>query len=140
MLKNSSGFTLIELLVTTLILVIIATVAVPGFGNLIGENRLTTGTNLLMSSIRMARAEAIKRGTTVTFSTDGGMESGWCVHEGDDAGDCANNQIRGFEGPGNLTYTASAADLMFDRRGFWFHRSDNRSRWRRMVAPPVAAS
>lgn len=118
MLKKNAGFTIIELMVTVVILAIIATVAIPGFGNLIGENRLTTGTNLLVSSIRLARAEAIKRGTSVTFSTDGGLASGWCVHEGDDAGDCANDQIRGFEGPGNLTYTATAADLVFDRRGF----------------------
>ncbi|MCS5563414.1 GspH/FimT family pseudopilin [Marinobacter sp.] len=118
MLTKSKGFTLIELMVTVVILALIATVAVPGFGNLIGENRLTTGTNLLASSIRLARAEAIKRGTTVTFSTDGGLANGWCVHTGDDSGDCANDQIRGFEGPGNLTYTATAADLVFDRRGF----------------------
>ena len=118
MLKKTAGFTLIELMVTVVILAIIATVAVPGFGNLIGENRLTSGTNLLMSSIRLARAEAVKRGTTVTFSTDGGLASGWCVHEGDDTGDCANDQIRGFNGPANLTYTATATDLVFDRRGF----------------------
>jgi len=118
MLKRSAGFTLIELLVTMVILAIIATVAVPGFGRLIESNRLATGTNLLVSSIKLARTEAIKRGTNVTFSTDGGLESGWCVHEGDDAGDCANDQIRGFESPGNLAFTEDVGDLVFDRRGF----------------------
>ncbi|WP_421840995.1 GspH/FimT family pseudopilin [Marinobacter algicola] len=118
MLKRTAGFTLIELLITMVILAIIATVALPGFGRLIDSNRLVTGTNLLVSSIKLARTEAIKRGTNVTFSTDGGLEGGWCVHEGDDAGDCANDQIRGFESPGNLIFTESVGDLVFDRRGF----------------------
>ncbi len=118
MLKKSAGFTLIELLITMVILAIIATVAVPGFGRLIEGNRLVTGTNLLVSSIKLARTEAIKRGTNVTLSTDGGLASGWCVHAGDASGDCANDQIRGFESPGNLAFTETAGDLVFDRRGF----------------------
>jgi type IV fimbrial biogenesis protein FimT len=118
MLKRSAGFTLLELIITMAILAIIAAVAVPGFGRLIESNRLVTGTNLLVSSIKLARTEAIKRGTNVTFSSDGGLGSGWCVHEGGAAGDCANNQIRGFESPRNLTFTESVGDLVFDRRGF----------------------
>jgi type IV fimbrial biogenesis protein FimT len=118
MLKRTAGFTLIELLITMVVLAIIATVAVPGFGRLIEGNRLVSGTNLLVSSIKLARTEAIKRGSTVTFSTDGGLASGWCVHEGDATGDCANDQIRGFESPGNLSFTETVGDLVFDRRGF----------------------
>ena len=118
MLKRTAGFTLIELLITMVVLAIIATVAVSGFGRLIEGNRLASGTNLLVSSIKLARTEAIKRGTSVTFSSDGGLASGWCVHEGDATGDCANNQIRGFESPGNLTFTETTGDLVFDRRGF----------------------
>jgi len=119
MLKKTAGFTLIELLVTMVLLAIIASVAIPGFGSLIEGNRLVTGTNLVMSSIKLARTEAIKRGANVTFSTDGGMANGWCIHTGGAAGDCANNQIRSFESPGNLTFAPSASfDLVFDRRGF----------------------
>ena len=63
MLKKAAGFTLIELIVTMVILAIVAAVAVPGFGNLIEGNRLVSGTNLVASSIKFARAEAIKTRT-----------------------------------------------------------------------------
>lgn len=118
MFRKNSGFTIIELLITLVVLAIVAAVAIPGFGRLIDGNRLMTSTNLLMSSIRFARTEAIKRGTTVTFSTDGGLATGWCVHSGDASSDCTNNQIRSFSSPSNVTFTSSTTDLVFDRRGF----------------------
>lgn len=119
MLKKAAGFTLIELIVTMVILAIVAAVAVPGFGNLIEGNRLVSGTNLVTSSIKFARAEAIKRGDNVTLSSDSGLVSGWCVHAGDATGDCANDQIRSFEAPDRLLFTPTIAfDLVFDRRGF----------------------
>ena len=118
MIRKTSGFTLIELMIAVVLLAIVAAVAVPGFNRAIEGNRLVSGTNLLVSSIKLARTEAIKRGAFVTLSTDGGLGGGWCVHTGDAAGDCANDQIRAFEAPQSLTFTETAGDLVFDRRGF----------------------
>lgn len=117
-MRANQGFTLIELMVAVAILVIIATIAAPSFGRFIEGNRLVSGTNLLISSMNFARTEAIKRGTTVTFSTDGGLDGGWCVHTGDASGSCAANQIRSFDSPGSLTFTETSTDIVFDRRGF----------------------
>ncbi|WP_323751922.1 GspH/FimT family pseudopilin [Marinobacter sp.] len=118
MLKKTSGFTIIELMITMAVLVIIATVAIPGFGRLIDANQLTSGTNLITSSFKFARSEAIKRGTNVTLSTGGDISSGWCIHAGDATGSCAADQIREFESPDDLAFTESTSDFVFDRRGF----------------------
>ena len=59
MRNRTAGFTLIELMVTMVILALVATIAIPGFGRLIDNNRLVSGTNLLVSSIKLARSEAI---------------------------------------------------------------------------------
>lgn len=61
-----NGFTLIELLVTMAVLAIVLAVAVPNFMGLIQRNRLTTETNNLISSLAMARSEAIKRGRVIS--------------------------------------------------------------------------
>lgn len=120
MLKNKAGFTLIELIITMVVLAIVASFAIPGFGNLIEGNRLVSNSNLVISSVRLARSEALRRGETVTFSTDGGMDSGWCVHRGDASANCSQNAnlIRRFEAPQGMAFAVSATDLTFDRRGF----------------------
>ncbi|PAV24467.1 pilus assembly protein [Tamilnaduibacter salinus] len=117
MFGKGNGFSLIELLVTIVVLSIVAAFAIPGFANLIGSTQLTSGTNSVVSSIRLARSEAVKRGDEVTWSTDAGMASGWCVHIGGATNDCSN-PIRAFSGPDNLIYNPSANDLVFDHRGF----------------------
>ena len=63
-MNRQHGFTLIELMITLGIAAILLTVAVPGFNTTIKNNRLITQTNLLVSSIGLARSEAVKHGHT----------------------------------------------------------------------------
>lgn len=60
------GFTLIELMVTLSVAAILLTVGVPGMRDLIANNRLTATTNLFVSSLNIARSEAIKQGRNAT--------------------------------------------------------------------------
>lgn len=65
--KIESGFTLIELMVTLSVLAILLAAAVPAFQGMIQRNRLVSSTNDLVSSLMVARSEAIKRGAVVTI-------------------------------------------------------------------------
>ena len=65
-MKVCRGFTLVELMVTIAVVAILATVAVPGFRDLIRNNRVTAQTNEIVSALNFGRTEAIKRGRSVT--------------------------------------------------------------------------
>jgi type IV fimbrial biogenesis protein FimT len=62
-LDDVSGFTLIELLVVVAIAGIIASMAAPSFTSMIQGSAVSAATNDLFSSIRLARSEAVKRGS-----------------------------------------------------------------------------
>lgn len=81
-----SGFTLTELMIVLAIMGIIGSMAVPSFSRSIKENRNEASSNALLTSLSLARTEAIRRAGTVTAcpSADGGTCStdwatGWIV-------------------------------------------------------------
>jgi len=80
-MKRASGFTLIELMVTLAIAVILTTVAVPSFRSVIQDNRLTTTANTLVTTVTLARSEAVKRGQTVSVEprSSSDWNTGWEV-------------------------------------------------------------
>lgn len=65
--RINSGFTLIELMVTIAVAVVLLTVAVPSFRNLIARNELTTAANAWVGALSTARAEAVKRNQSVAL-------------------------------------------------------------------------
>lgn len=59
------GFTLIELLVTISVAAILLGIAVPSFNYIIQSNRASTTANRLLSTLMLARSEAIQRNQRV---------------------------------------------------------------------------
>ena len=87
LMRHQSGFTLIELVVTISVAAILMALAVPSFRSTIQNNRVTGQANEFVTSLTLARSEAIKRGrnATVCISSDGtsctgsNWAGGWLV-------------------------------------------------------------
>lgn len=82
-MNRQHGFTLVELMTTLMIVAILTTVAVPGFNTTIKNNRQVAHANLLVSSVGLARSEAVKHGRTATVcvSTDQASVPPTCTGE-----------------------------------------------------------
>ncbi len=81
---RQKGFTLIELVTVMAVATILLGVGIPGFRALATTNQLTSTSNQLVSSLNLARQEAVTRGVPVSVcsSSDGASCSGgtdWTV-------------------------------------------------------------
>ena len=85
---KQSGVTLLELMVVLAIVAILVAISIPGFTSLVRSSRLSSATNELVSSLHLARSEAIKRNsravmcisaTGTSCVASGGWHQGWLV-------------------------------------------------------------
>lgn len=122
--RDACGFTLVELLMVLSVMAVLVTFAVPSFSGMLNSSKLTAASNSLLSSIYLARSEAIKRGSRVALckSVDGiscvpggGWEQGWIVfHDSNnngerDAGETIIERIHPLPGALRLTGNATVA-------------------------------
>jgi type IV fimbrial biogenesis protein FimT len=61
------GFTLVEMMVVVALVAILGAIAVPGFRNLLLNQRLASNTNDFIAALSLARTEAMKRSQKVTL-------------------------------------------------------------------------
>ena len=82
-MKKERGFTLIELLMALAIATILVTVGVPSMRDLIRNNRLIAVTNTFVSSLNIARSEAVKQGRSAQLcvSSDTDQAAPTCTAE-----------------------------------------------------------
>jgi type IV fimbrial biogenesis protein FimT len=126
------GFTLIELLVTLSIALIMMTVAVPSFLDLIRNNRLTSQANEFVLALASAKSEAVKRGvrvtvcsraTNATCAASTTWDAGWLVFVDNDGGGTMNGadvvlQVRPPLEGGNTFRSAALNSVTFQNTGF----------------------
>ncbi len=97
------GFTLVELVMVLAVMAVLVTFAVPSLRSLMDSSKLTAASNSLLSSMHLARSEAIKRGTRVVLcktadgvvcAERGGWEQGWMVfHDINNNGERDGNEV-----------------------------------------------
>jgi type IV fimbrial biogenesis protein FimT len=118
--QSEGGFTLIELMVTVTIAAVLLAIGVPGMTDLIRDARLATQSDMLVSTLNLARMEALKQGKSFkvcpaeTPSTASGCTvnlqtwaTGWIVF-----GDAAVSHRT--ETKNGLTITAAFDDVTFN--------------------------
>jgi type IV fimbrial biogenesis protein FimT len=89
--KNQLGVTLVELMVVVAILGTIGILAAPNLATFFDRNRASSTANELLSSLALARAEAIRRGqrTIVKPNVSGDWSKGWKVFVDVGTADCS---------------------------------------------------
>jgi type IV fimbrial biogenesis protein FimT len=119
--KKQEGFSLIELMVIVSVLALALGLGIPAFNDMLGNSRMSTTVNDLVSSLHAARGEAITRRATVVLCptnaaetdcrADGDLEAGWLVFvdSNDDGSPDAGEAILQRHGP-----IDAAADLDLD--------------------------
>lgn len=132
--KLYRGFTLIELMIGVALTAIVLMIGVPSFQDSIERNRLTTMANEFMSSLSIARSEAVTRGKMITVckSSDGascnaaasGFEVGWIVFVDEDRNGTRNvgteELLKRFYGlDGNYTLRGSTANAINNFVSYW---------------------
>ena len=113
---KQSGTTLLELMVVLSIAGILLAIGIPAFNHLAHSIRLTSATNELVSSLHLARSEAIKRNsrtvmcmsaTGTSCAASGGWQQGWLVFH-----DVNNNAVLDAGETVILTRQAQPAGLL----------------------------
>jgi type IV fimbrial biogenesis protein FimT len=74
---RASGFTLIELIVTIAVMAILLFIALPNFSIWLQNTQIRTAGEAILNGLQLARAEAVRRNTSVELEM--GTGSGWTV-------------------------------------------------------------
>jgi type IV fimbrial biogenesis protein FimT len=110
--SHSHGFTLVEMLVTLAIFAVLLMIALPSMRPFLQSQSVKNASMDLVSTVALARSEAIKRNATVDVKATNAADwsLGWVVSQG-------TNVIRKQGSLGNIAITPSSASFSFDGNG-----------------------
>ncbi len=123
--KAQNGFTLIEMLTAMAVAAILLGSAGPNFFEFIGSSRSATEYRSLLSSLQLARSEAITRGTSVTVSAKTGANwhegfQVWADEDGDGTFDAGEEiiDVAGFNSASTLIEAGDTTSFTYTAEGF----------------------
>lgn len=116
--KQASGFTLLELMVIVAIVGVLLAMAIPSFSDTIRNNRLTTYSNELVTSLNIARSEALKRNQHVVVRKTGtNWENGWQIFVDVDRPKGNTSKENIFNDDGDSTLCEATEDCLLKTYG-----------------------
>lgn len=113
--RRQHGVTLIEIMTVLVVIAILAVIALPSFANILASQRLRAAGTDLVTSLLIARSEAIKRKGQVEVAprSKGEWASGWRV-----ATVATDEQIDQRESPGlRVAVTRAPDSVVYERNG-----------------------
>lgn len=131
------GFTLIEFMIGLLISAVLLAVGAPSFIDWVQNGQIRNSAEAIQNGLQLARAEAVRRNTTVRFQLTSSVTSdcavsttgrNWVVSQDDPTGACGSTpsdvtaprivQVRtSAEGSANAVVTADQAAFVFNGLG-----------------------
>ncbi len=118
-MRKIRGFTLVELLITVVVIAILLALATPSFRGLLDRNTTTATANDILSSILLARSEAIKREQPAIFSGNADFSTWQVAADTDNNGSGDDIVVEHNQGNHGVSITANgtAATITFNSRG-----------------------
>jgi type IV fimbrial biogenesis protein FimT len=112
-LRRQRGFSLIEALVGVVILSVLMAAGMPSFATFLKNRKVRSTTEALHNGLSLAKAEAVRRNTVITFTLDAG--SGWALT----CTNCAGDDLPTMPAGEVASETATAANnTTFNFNGF----------------------
>jgi len=105
---RQQGFSLIEVVVTMVVLVSVATIAIPAFQTSVGNAQIRTVAESIHSGLQQARMEAIKRNARVKFTLQ--TNSAWQIGCVTPTTSCPSTITQKSAMEGSSSHTTVAAD------------------------------
>lgn len=124
---GQGGITLVELLISLIVLGVLSTLAAPSFVQTLNNYRVDGYGNSFVGAARLARAEAIKRNTTIRLcasadgtacATDGKWELGWIMVLVTPSGTQRIQRQEALTGGYEFRATSGTSEISFDSSGF----------------------
>lgn len=121
-MRKESGFTVFELMVVIGIIVVMASIAVPGFIGWLPNHRLTSAGDELLSTLQIAKMRAVRENEIVAVTFDFANESyhAFVDNSGDGIWNGAERTVKTGQMPPDIDLQDwdLGALVMFSRRGF----------------------
>ena len=80
---RGGGFTLLEMMFALVLVAILMVLALPSFTTYLRNAQIRVAGEALLNGVQFARAEAVRRNTTVQFDLESSTSTGWTVSTAD---------------------------------------------------------